>query len=164
MNLVQYLQAAVGPVILISGVGLLLLSITNRYGRIIDRSRNLAEAFRKTPEAERARFIPQLHVLLRRAALARAAITLATLSILMVAVLVIVLFVSGFFHLELAQLVVGLFIAGMATLIASLVFLLWEVNLSLAALKLEVTSLDKEILKTTEKSGGNHISDVTSML
>ncbi len=147
MNLVQYLQAAIGPVILISGVGLLLLSITNRYGRIIDRSRSLAEAFRKAPDAEHGRFAPQLQVLSRRAALARMAITLATLSILLVAVLVIVLFLSGFFHLELVQLVVGLFIAGMATLIASLVFLLWEVNLSLMALKMEIASLNKELEK-----------------
>ena len=41
-ELVPVLQVAVGPVILISGVGLLLLTMTNRFGRIIDRSRILA--------------------------------------------------------------------------------------------------------------------------
>jgi hypothetical protein len=35
------LQIAIAPVILISGVGLLLLSMTNRLGRTIDRARQL---------------------------------------------------------------------------------------------------------------------------
>src|ERR1039457_3922044 len=38
---VQILTASIAPVIVISGVGLLLLSITNRYGRVIDRARLL---------------------------------------------------------------------------------------------------------------------------
>jgi hypothetical protein len=33
------LRDAIGPVILISGVGLLLLTMTNRLGRAIDRAR-----------------------------------------------------------------------------------------------------------------------------
>jgi hypothetical protein len=41
VQLVPTLQLAVGPVILISGVGLLLLSFTNRLGRLIDRARLL---------------------------------------------------------------------------------------------------------------------------
>ena len=40
-ELIPILQIAVGPVILISGVGLLLLSMTNRLGRAIDRARIL---------------------------------------------------------------------------------------------------------------------------
>ena len=35
-ELIPVLQVAIGPVILISGVGLLLLTLTNRFGRIID--------------------------------------------------------------------------------------------------------------------------------
>ena len=41
-ELIPILQSAVGPVILISGVGLLLLSMTNRFGRVVDRARILA--------------------------------------------------------------------------------------------------------------------------
>ena len=43
-QLIPVIQTSVGPVILISGIGLLLLSMTNRLGRIIDRSRLLVEA------------------------------------------------------------------------------------------------------------------------
>ena len=36
-ELIPVLQVAIGPVILISGVGLLLLTLTNRFRRAIDR-------------------------------------------------------------------------------------------------------------------------------
>jgi hypothetical protein len=45
-HLIPSLQVAIGPVILVSGVGLLLLSMTNRFGRVIDRSRELATELR----------------------------------------------------------------------------------------------------------------------
>lgn len=41
-DLLPSLQIAIGPVILVSGVSLLLLSMTNRLGRVIDRARDLS--------------------------------------------------------------------------------------------------------------------------
>ena len=41
-EIIPVLQVSIGPVILISGVGLLLLTMTNRLGRAIDRARQLA--------------------------------------------------------------------------------------------------------------------------
>jgi len=38
-QIIPELRDAIGPVILISGVGLLLLTMTNRRGRAIDRAR-----------------------------------------------------------------------------------------------------------------------------
>ena len=50
-DLIPILQVAIGPVILISGVGLLLLSMTNRLGRVIDRARLLVKGLdHATPE------------------------------------------------------------------------------------------------------------------
>ena len=45
-QIVPALQLSIGPVIVISGAGLVLLSMTNRYARVIDRARSLAEALR----------------------------------------------------------------------------------------------------------------------
>ena len=47
------LQVAIGPVILISGVGLLLLTLTNRYGRTIDRARHIVRELREVAGADR---------------------------------------------------------------------------------------------------------------
>jgi hypothetical protein len=139
-DLVPILQMAVGPVILISGVGLLLLSMTNRLGRVIDRSRLLAEARRKCEPNERPGLSSQLSILSRRARLIRLAIILAILSVLMAAVLVIVLFLAALFGLEIGAAVIVLFAGCMGSLIGSLVVFIVDIELSLSALKLEIAS------------------------
>jgi hypothetical protein len=70
-DLVPTLQVAISPVILISGVGLLLLSMTNRFGRVIDRSRQMADALRKAAPLERGSVSHQLHILIYRTRLVR---------------------------------------------------------------------------------------------
>lgn len=142
-TLLPVLQVAVGPVILISGVGLLLLSMTNRFGRIVDRSRALAHDIREAAPADQARIRSQLQILLRRAHLVRLAITLAGVSLLLAALLVIVLFVTALLGLEIAGVVAALFISCLLALTASLVVFLKDLNLSLVALKLEVAELEK---------------------
>jgi hypothetical protein len=67
VSVVQILTASIAPVIVISGVGLLLLSITKRYGRVIDRARlrvwDLAE-IRCLLRGQLA--VPSEHFLLKR--------------------------------------------------------------------------------------------------
>ena len=73
-QLVTVLQTAVGPVVVISGVGLLLLTMTNRLGRIVDRSRALAHQARTATGEEREKARAQLRILRERAELVRWAI------------------------------------------------------------------------------------------
>jgi len=134
------LQMAIGPVILISGVGLLLLSMTNRYARVIDRARQLADALRGSPEERSRQLSEQLRILSRRARIVRFSITLATVSVLLAALLIIVLFLTALLHLEVALLVVVLFTSCKASLIASLTAFILDFNISLAALDLEIAS------------------------
>jgi hypothetical protein len=84
-ELIPVLQIAIGPVILISGVGLLLLSMTNRLGRAIDRSRVLCQELRTDASEEQPNRRAQLQILRGRAQLLRRAITLASVSILLAA-------------------------------------------------------------------------------
>src|SRR5690242_7175204 len=92
-QLIPVLQVAIGPVILISGVGLVLLSLTNRFGRAVDRSRQLGREMRDAGRDERKKLARQVDVLYRRARLIRLAIILSAVSVLLAAVLIIVLFV-----------------------------------------------------------------------
>src|ERR1043165_5387783 len=135
-ELIPILQVAIGPVILISGVGLLLLSMTNRFGRVIDRSRLLGEVLHQAPELQAGRQA-QLDILARRARLIRTAIALASMSALLAALLIITLFRAAWMQLTSPLPVVGLFVACLAALIGSLIFFLLDINLSLAALELE---------------------------
>ena len=141
-TLIPTLQLAVGPVILISGIGLLLLGMGNRYGRTIDRTRDIARECRGVPASDRERAEAQLRILMSRAKLLRAAIAMACISVLFAAVLVIVLFVGGLLGLAVtAPVVGGLFIACMTALLASLFLYIADINQSLAALRLEVSDV-----------------------
>ncbi|MGB9673915.1 MAG: DUF2721 domain-containing protein [Anaerolineales bacterium] len=140
-QLLPVLQVAIGPVILISGVGLLLLSMTNRLGRVIDRARILAQEQRENPQPAPNRVLSQLIILTRRAELIRRSITLATVSVLLAAILVITIFFTALFQLESAFLIGFIFICCMLSLISSLVVFLQDLNLSLKALKYDLQDI-----------------------
>jgi hypothetical protein len=138
-QLFPILQLAVGPVILISGIGLLLLSMTNRFGRTVDRARVLAADLRATTtEDDRLRCQRQIDILARRAALLRRAITLASISILFAALLIGTIFVAALLRMEVAWALALLFVACMGCLIASLLAFIQDVTQSLIALRLEL--------------------------
>lgn len=141
-EVVPVLQVSVGPVILISGVGLLLLSLTNRYGRVIDRARFLGDGLRKSSQGD-SHVWDQIRILRRRANLLRTSITYGVLSVLCAAVLVIGIFACSLFRISPAAVVVLLFSACMLSLIGSLVFFLKDVNQSLAALDLDMDDVKK---------------------
>ncbi len=136
-DIIPYLQVAISPVILISGVGLLLLTMTNRLGRVIDRSRqfaHLAEDGAALKPFQRE----QVGILYRRARLLRLAIALASGSAFLAAGLVIALFVSAVFNWRLTFMVEALFGGSLLCLVASLGVFTHDVKVSLSALKLEL--------------------------
>jgi hypothetical protein len=136
-EILPILQTAIGPTILISGVGLLLLTMTNRLGRVIDRYRVLLKELQNASPENRARYDIQLKILWRRAKLVRLAIALAAASELFAAVLIIVIFSVAVTHVEITWLIGSLFIAGMLCLISAMIAFLWDINLSVASFKHE---------------------------
>jgi hypothetical protein len=137
-ELIPVLQTAIGPVILISGLGLLLLTMTNRLGRTIDRSRELLEEYTDLSTTARSQVDREIIVLWKRAQYVRAAILLATATCLGAATIIILLFITSLFRIEVPLLVATVFIVSMISLISSLVFFLLDVNLTLSALRIEL--------------------------
>jgi hypothetical protein len=137
-ELIPVLQVAVAPVILISGVGLLLLSLTNRFGRAVDRSRQLIRELREASEIDRLRLVGQVDILYRRARLIQVSIIFSTLSVLFAALLIITLFFTALLKLELALWISLLFMSCLVSLILSLLTFIRDIHLSLKALKLEL--------------------------
>lgn len=125
------LQMAISPVIMISAYGMLMLSMTNRLGRAIDRARQLAG------ESAANRQL-QIEILSTRARRIRAAILAISLAMFFAAVLVLVLFLSIFMHVDLELVVSSLFVASLLCLIASLVGLIADVTGSLKAMDAEL--------------------------
>jgi hypothetical protein len=137
-ELIPTLQVAIGPVVLISGIGLLILSMTNRFGRVIDRGRILARELAEVPSQDQVHIEAQLQILTRRAEYLRRAITAASISVLLAAVLIIALFITAVLKVEDAWLIGLLFIGSMGALIFSLVSFLQDLNESLLAFKLDI--------------------------
>jgi len=136
-HLVPILQLAIGPVILISGVGLLLLTLTNRFGRLLDRARLLNRDRTEKPGHDSAAS-EQIAILHRRASILRLSITLGAITVLLVAVLILALFVAALFELEAGWLIAGLFCVSQVSLIGSMLAFIRDMNLALAAVRLEI--------------------------
>lgn len=143
-KVVSILEISVGPVILISGVGLLLLSLTNRYGRVIDRARFLADHLRKAARDD-GHLRAQIQILRSRAKLLRTSITCAAVSVLCAAVLIIGIFIGSLTNLSPSAFIVIMFCSCMLSLIGSLVSFIKDVNRSLAALDLDMYEADPNI-------------------
>jgi hypothetical protein len=137
-HLIPVLQTAIGPMILISGLGLILLTMTNRLGRTIDRVRVLTAELPIVTEDKGVKISAQLTILWRRARLIRTAILLSAMSALAAAILIIVIFFTALWQLDVAWLIGVLFILCMLCVIGALIFVILDINQSLAALKLEL--------------------------
>ena len=132
------IQLAVSPMILMTGVGGLMLTLTNRMGRIVDRTRGLAEKVRSAPADERPHFESQLEILWSRAKMVRQAVTFAGVSMLLSCLLVVVIFVDASVQREFGIELVVTFLASVLCLILSLMHFLRDIWVSLHALRVEV--------------------------
>lgn len=137
-QLVPILQTAIGPTILISGVGLLLLAMTNRLNHILDRTRQLSAQSQDYQDDARELKDAQLSILWQRAALVRRAIICASSSALSAALLIVNLFLAALLGIEDAWLICGLFVLAMASLILALLFFMRDIDQSLTALRWEI--------------------------
>ena len=126
----QALQLAVSPVILISAYGLLLLSMTNRLGRAIDRARLLVR--------EGAAKDDQIAIITRRAGWIRSAIVFTSLALIAAALLVLVLFASIYLPVDTAPIVAVLFIGSVVSLVIGLAYFLIDIFGSLHAMQAEL--------------------------
>ena len=141
-QLIPELRDAIGPVILISGVGLLLLTMTNRLGRAIDRARLLKRELPERAGREREQTLAQVAIIYRRARVIRLSILLAAISVLLAAILIITLFVAAMAQWQQGAFAGVVFIGSMISLFGSMIAFIWDINLSLHALKLELESTE----------------------
>jgi hypothetical protein len=147
---VQILTASIAPVIVISGVGLLLLSITNRYGRAIDRARLLMRDLQNNdPGGADVRHLEdQLRHAHQRARLLRASMVFSSCSIFCVSLTILSLFAEQVFHLALDFVGLPFFALCMISLVISMYYSIRDIVLSLNALELELSSARASDIRT----------------
>jgi MFS family permease len=122
---------AVAPVFLLTGVASILSVLTNRLGRIIDRSRFLHSTSLAAVEPDQPVQV-ELKSLKQRARLIHLAIGLCTTCVLLICSVVAVLFLGSFASLNIAVVIATLFVAAMICLIAALLNFICEIYLATA--------------------------------
>ena len=125
------IQSAVAPVFLLTGVASILSVLTNRLGRIIDRSRFLHSTILTENKTNPAIQI-ELKSLKRRANLIHWAIGLCTTCLLLICSVVAVLFLGSFIALNISLVIAPLFVLAMLCLITALLNFICEIFLATA--------------------------------
>jgi len=129
-------QLAVAPVFLLTGIGAFVAVMTNRLGRVIDRSRVWEERLEVAAPESLATLRADLAVLSRRAKLNGRAITLCTMTALLVCTMIAVLFLSAFLQFDATIPVALLFIAAMLCFFLGLLWFLREIYLATKSLRI----------------------------
>lgn len=140
-NFIQSLQAAIAPCIFISGLGLLLLTMTNRLGRAIDRIRHFSEDIKSASAEDVPDLKQQVVILYRRAWCLQAAIGLISVSLLCVALIMLMLFTTLAFNFQLVFSIKVLFVTSLVSFVFSLFFFFIDVSLTLASIRIEIKKI-----------------------
>jgi len=140
-SLVEFFQSTISPLVLISGVGLILLSLTNRLARTIDRSREMVAEIEDENSIDKHNKKTQLRILVKRSYILKYSITSISFSILCSSLIIPVLLVIYLFQIDIAILGKLFFLLSIIGIVFSAVFLFLDVSLTLKALELEVKDL-----------------------
>lgn len=136
-NVVSFIQLAVAPVFLLTGVGAMLGVLTNRLARIIDRARKLEDRYQATSSVnERTRLHVDLKMLSRRARMTSWSISFCTSCSLFVCMIIVALFLESLLDVHFRGVVPLLFIIAMSAFIVGLLLFLREIYLATAALRI----------------------------
>ena len=136
-DFIHFLQACITPVALISGVGLLLLTITNRLSRTIDRTRQLVRELIENQTDRKQEKENEIKILYQRSRYLRISIGAMVVSVISSSLIIPVLFFMTLWEHDLRILGYILFILSIMSILISSLYFFRDVILSLHALKLE---------------------------
>lgn len=138
----QSLALALGPITLISGMGLLMICMTNRYNHATNRIRQL---MKKRHEDASQALLPiideEIDLLYMRASLLRRGMLSVALSALLSALLVAVSVGSRFLGINLMVLESVILVAATLLIVLSALLFSSEISISLKALNLAVKNI-----------------------
>ena len=134
------IDVAVAPVFLLAGISGLLMVLTNRLGRTIDRSRSLQAAEANVKAAQTKQTIQREKAnLMRRMHLNHFAISMAVLSAILVCLVVVTLFLGSLLQLNVSIAIASLFIVCMIVLSLAFCSFLLEVLVATRVVRATLT-------------------------
>ena len=141
MNLEEFgevLRLSVSPSIIISACGLLMLSMTNRFGRAIDRARLLVRERAHAEGRTLASIGRQMAILRQRTRLIRMSIFFAALCILFTALEMLTLFVCATAGIDNGVLAGLLNILSLGCLCVAMLYFIKDITRSLEAMEADI--------------------------
>ena len=140
----QTIQSAIAPVFLLAGIGGILNVMVGRLARIVDRARTLEQLHPRSTGPEHDRHVWELRLIDKRVTVINSAIFLVVASALSVCLVVALMFVSELGDFHIGSVIAVAFILSMFMLMAGLVYFLFEVRMSLAAVHVREELLERD--------------------
>ncbi|MFA6925081.1 MAG: DUF2721 domain-containing protein [Bacteroidales bacterium] len=134
-DIVQILQISIAPTVLISGVGLLILSLNTRGSLILDRIRSMINEY---SENKKAYIKDEIYLLYKRAKIIRVSIFNLVMSIIIDVLVIISIFFIKILSIENGIIIPILFVCSIVFLITGLVAFLHDINMNLKAMRIEM--------------------------
>ena len=140
----KFLQGCTIPIVMISGVGLILLTITNRMGRVVDRIRFLVADLQKIEEAkiiDRGIKIEEIRIFYRRAEILKNSIAWILISMISSCLMIPAIFIMSVGNLDLRFLGYLFLIGSVTGMFIGFKYFFKDITMSLAAIKMETASI-----------------------
>ncbi|HRY15215.1 MAG TPA: DUF2721 domain-containing protein [Candidatus Competibacteraceae bacterium] len=131
-DITRVIQLSVAPAFLLVAMGTLINILTIRLARIVDRRRVVQERLGALSGEDVAEQQERTQ-LIRRGNLIYFAILFAVLGALLICLVVAAAFLGALLSIELAQVVAGLFVLTMVSMVVAWSLFLWEVYLAVWA-------------------------------
>ena len=132
---------ALTPITLISGVGLVMLCMTNRYNHTVDRIRQLLKLYADSTNTEEPDLLEEIHLIYYRSSLLRRAILCIAISAIFSGLMIATNITAYYLQLELSVLALTWLGGALAMIILATGTFALEATVSLHALHLAVEHL-----------------------
>ena len=140
----QTIQLALAPVFMLVAIGNIMNILSQRLGRVVDRSRHLQERHSETLGHEHDAIVREIRLIDRRIHLIGRAILVLVMAGLSTGLVVVLLFVEDFADVDLKVVVAGSFLLSLGLIMGALLLFLRETREASAALRIPETYLELE--------------------
>ena len=140
----QTIQLALAPVFVLVAIGNIMNILSQRLGRVVDRSRVLQQLHGTTSGDAHDAVVREIRTVDRRIAMISRAILLLVLSGLTIGLCVALLFLEELFNVDLQQAAAAAFMVAIALLMAALTLFMRETRHATAVLRIPETYLERE--------------------
>jgi len=137
------IQLALAPVFVLVAIGNIMNILSQRLGRVVDRSRHLQDQHSATAGPEHDMIVREIRLIDRRIKLISRAILRLVMSGLTIGLTVALLFLGDFFHVDLQQAAAVVFILAIALLMWALLLFMQETRAATDALEIPEEYLER---------------------